>query len=465
MPASKNCEAYGLIPGYFVEGVDAIQAYTQAPWDGVPTWVELAYEWWPESWKQRFTKEDRPVALLLFNLYGHPQAGPRFERWADVQFRSIGYMPIENWRSCYFHPQKESFLIAYVDDIMLSGPLRWKHKAWAEIRNVIDVEQPAAIDRYLGCYHHWGIIQNGPAEGARSCEWQMIEYLNGAVQRYKEVSGVTSFKKVLSPHIDERSLNDLDFEIKGELEDNACSVIMGIFYGARLGRWDLMQPTTDLSRYVTKWCRAHDKKLLRLVSYIAATVNKTMSGYVGDCAKDLKLRLYVDSDHGGDLFDRKATSGVLLVLEGPRTWFPLASMSKRQTSTSNGSTEAETVALSTALRLDGLPTKALWELLLGRKMELAVMEDNDCAILAVQKGYSPTLRYLTITQGVSISLLHDIVCVHELADLLQIDTEEQAADIFTKAVKVCSYENGVRMLNIKDRSEVVDSVIECLRRS
>ena len=190
-----------------------------------------------------------------------------------------------------------------------------------------------------------------------------------------------------------------------------------------------------------------------------------MSGYVGDCAKDLKLRLYVDSDHGGDLFDRKATSGMLLVLEGPRTWFPLASLSKRQTSTSNGSTEAEIVALSTALRLDGLPTKALWELLLGRTMELEVMEDNDGAILAVQKGYSPTLRYLTITQGVSISLIHDIVHIHDLAALLQVDTEEQAADIFTKAVKVCSYGKAVRMLNIKDREEVIDTVMECLRRS
>ena len=190
-----------------------------------------------------------------------------------------------------------------------------------------------------------------------------------------------------------------------------------------------------------------------------------MSGYIGDMAKDLKLRLYVDSDHGGDLFDRKATSGMLLVLEGPRSWFPLASLSKRQTSTSNGSTEAEIVALSTALRLDGLPTKSLWELLLGREMELEVMEDNDGAILAVQKGYSPTLRYLTITQGVSISLLNDIICIHKLADLQQIDTEEQAADIFTKAVKVASYAKALEMLNIKDRSLVTSTVCESLRRS
>ena len=123
------------------------------------------------------------------------------------------------------------------------------------------------------------------------------------------------------------------------------------------------------------------------------------------------------------------------------------------------------VALSTALRLDGLATKALWELLLRRKMEIEVMEDNDGAILAVQKGYSPTLRYLSITQGVSLSLLNDIICNHELAKLLQIDTEEQAADIFTKAVKVCSYAKAVAMLNIKDRTEVGTSVIECNRRS
>ena len=133
MAAGKNCMAYGLLPGFFVEGADAIQAYTQAVWDGEETWLELAFEHWPESWKKIFKKEDRPMCKLLRNIYGHPQAGPRFERWADKQFRSIGYTPIENWKGCYFHPKLLTLLVAYVDDLTLAGPEKNKKIAWEAI--------------------------------------------------------------------------------------------------------------------------------------------------------------------------------------------------------------------------------------------------------------------------------------------------------------------------------------------
>ena len=69
--------------------------------------------------------------------------------------------------------------------------------------------------------------------------------------------------------------------------------------------------TSDWSSDVCSSDLAHDKKLYRLICYVYHTAEKTMSGYIGDRPEDRRLRMYVDSDHGGDLFCKKATSGML----------------------------------------------------------------------------------------------------------------------------------------------------------
>ena len=61
MPASKSGIAHGLLPGYYVKCADAEKAYCQSPFKGIPTFLELPYCEWPDEWKAKFSKEDRPV--------------------------------------------------------------------------------------------------------------------------------------------------------------------------------------------------------------------------------------------------------------------------------------------------------------------------------------------------------------------------------------------------------------------
>ena len=73
----------------------------------------------------------------------------------------------------------------------------------------------------------------------------------------------------------------------------------------------------------------------------------------------------------------------------PNTFFPLARVCKRQTSTSLSITESEVVSLAHSLYQEGLPALQLWELLLGRSVILRVLEDNQATILGVRKGIFP----------------------------------------------------------------------------
>ena len=102
-----------------------------------------------------------------------------------------------------------------------------------------------------------------------------------------------------------------------------------IFYGLR----------TKLARAVTKWIRACDKRLARLISYIHHTSEFRQYCYVGNTAKQCRKGLLKDSDFAGDLEDSKSTSGGILCIFGSHTFVPISCMCKKQTSVSHRSPE------------------------------------------------------------------------------------------------------------------------------
>ena len=83
--------------------------------------------------------------------------------------------------------------------------------------------------------------------------------------------------------------------------------------------------------------------------YMLATPDLKLTGYVNDPIESIHLKLYVDADFAGDREDTKSTSGGFLALAGDNTFFPLAWVSKKQTSTSKSTAEAELVSLSYSL--------------------------------------------------------------------------------------------------------------------
>ena len=72
--------------------------------------------------------------------------------------------------------------------------------------------------------------------------------------------------------------------------------------------------------------------------------------------------MFVDADHAGERDHCRSTSGMYLVLAGPRgTFVPLAWFAKKQGATSRSTTEAEMIALLSALFSEARPTLGLLE--------------------------------------------------------------------------------------------------------
>ena len=255
-------------------------------------------------------------------------------------------------------------------------------------------------------------------------------------------------------------------------------MVLNCLYLARIGRPDILWSVNKLARSITKWTRACDKRLNRLISFIHHTSEYKQYCHVGNTAKQCRLGLFQDSDFAGDLEDSKSTSGGTLCVFGSHTFVPISWMCKKQTAVSHSSTESETISLDTGLRLDGLPALELWDLIVSvlgnvsrvsdgsgqpdrhvhkrhkphKKIDvmkdidsvpsnvqsarqealLYVFEDNEAVIKMVIKGRSPTMRHVSRTHRVALDWLFDRINLDPKIQIKYSDTKNQLADILTK---------------------------------
>ena len=168
---------------------------------------------------------------------------------------------------------------------------------------------------------------------------------------------------------------------------------------ARIGRPDILWSVNKLTRSITKWTKACDKRLNRLISYIHHTSEYKQYCHVGNIAKQCRLGLFQDSDFAGDLEDSKSTSGGTLCIFGSHTFVPTSWMCKKQTSVSHSSTESEIVSLDTGLRLDGLSVLKLKE---QERAAFFSPSENWCLPASTLK---PEEREFVVDSGASMHMI------------------------------------------------------------
>ena len=308
----------------------------------------------------------------------------------------------------------------------------------------------------------------------------MVGHAKKCVEQYCELANKTTQQlyKVSTPCIDDHHFKEEETKSVGELSSTCSQIVLKCLYLARIGRPDILWSVNKLARAITKWTKACDKRLNRLISYIHHTSEYKQYCHVGNTAKQCRLGLFQDSDFAGDLEDSKSTSGGTLCIFGSHTFVPMSWMCKKQTSVSHSSTESEIISLDTGLRLDGLPALELWDLIVSvlgnvsrvsdgsgkpesdvhkrqkshnkidvvkdidlvpsnvqsanREALLYVFEDNEAVIKMIMKGRSPTMRHVSRTHRVALDWLFDRINLDPKIQIKYIDTKNQLADILTK---------------------------------
>ena len=128
--------------------------------------------------------------------------------------------------------------------------------------------------------------------------------------------------KVSTPCTDDHHFKEEETKSVGELSSTCSQIVLKCLYLARNGRPDILWSVNKLARSITKWTKACDKRLNRLISYIHHTCEYKQYCHVGNTAKQCRLGLFQDSDFAGDLEDSKSTSGGQLCVFGSHTFVP-----------------------------------------------------------------------------------------------------------------------------------------------
>ena len=276
-------------------------------------WVELPTDAWPpevQYWKFR-----RPVVRLDKALYGHPDSGTMWEQHCDKKVQEIGFKPIgEEWPSMYFHDELKLLLVIYVDDLKLAGPSENLAKGWEMLRTVLRIEPETDLCLYLGCVLSQGEPQLHNGKKVKTLTYNMEGLLKLSVEKYLDIIGKdTKLKKVSTPSLPEETKSspyrapsdgkrkvecpwcaqsfdpempvlhetdssrpgqDSESLNRGNLAPHAASVLMKLFYAARIARFDLLRSINALARNVTKWTKDDDaltwKQYLRRLTFHAA---------------------------------------------------------------------------------------------------------------------------------------------------------------------------------------------------
>ena len=162
-----------------------------------------------------------------------------------------------------------------------------------------------------------------------SWSYDMAGHAKKCVERYCELANKTTQQlyKVSTPCIDDHHFREEEMKSVGEL-------FLKCFYLARIGRPYILRPVNKLGRSITKWTKACDKRLNRLISYIDHTCEYKQYCHVGNTAKQCRLGLSQDSDFSGDLENSKSTSGRTFSIFGRHTFVPTSWICKKQTSVS-----------------------------------------------------------------------------------------------------------------------------------
>ena len=312
---------------------------------------------------------------------------------------------------------------------------------------------------------------------AKAIRYNMFGFFRQCVEVYCDLANIDpkTLRKVATPGMDDHQLKPEDFETEWLLSKDAAKVIMKALYGARLVRYELLWPICSSAREVTKWTRACDKRLHRLMCYIHHTEDHSLESFVGDDAQNCHPVLFSDADFAGDMQTAKSTSGCYLAIVGPNTFAPVTASCKKQTCVSHSSTESEIVAAEQGIRMEGLQALAFWELVTellrtdkpdtaetqvakpsalelnpysesfnpgkyfaytrkkGHTTVLVIAEDNEAVIKIIKKARSMALRHLPRTHRIDVQWLFE-VCAHPRVHMLYVNTKQQVADLMTKAL-------------------------------
>jgi hypothetical protein len=418
-----------LVNNWHMQSIDFVLAFPQAP---IKTDIFMRPPKVPHdfiipdlpSFADRFTNAYK----LLRNLYGLKDAG---KTWHDFLKKGL---VTRGWKasevdSCLF-TKKGIMLIVYVDDAILISPN--KQMINFEIKSLqkdYDLTDDGELKDYLGTR-----FEKKPDGSIELTQPKMIE----RVLRLVGLDPESTRTKMHDTPASDHKLLDQDPDGKPRLQSwNYRSAVGALSYIQAMIRPDTTMPVQQCARFSNNPSQEHEEAVKRICRYLLKTKDQ---GLILKPDKSKGLECFVDADWAGSWQDRSSNdplsshsrTGYVISYAG----CPIIWASKMQPLIALSTTEAEYIALSTALRevigimnlINELKEKGFPMFHPTPKVVCRTFEDNkSCIEIATNHRTRPRTKHLSVR-------LHHFRShiVQRTITIEHISTKEQLADIFTK---------------------------------
>jgi hypothetical protein len=352
------------------------------------------------------------VLKLRKALYGLRQAPRAWNSKLDATLVELGFVKCPSEAGLYRKKVQDSVLIigVYVDDlVIIGGNSQAINDFKRQMKSKFSMTDLGLLSYYLG-------IEVKQTDGEISlCQ-------SGYAARILEKMGLTNCNPT---HIPMEPRLKLSKHSQAENVDATeyRSVVGSLRYLLHT-RPDLTFAVGYVSRFMEKPTKEHMMAVKHILRYVKGTLN------IGCSYKKLtgepRLLGYSDSDHAGDIDDRKSTTGVLYYYgDCPVSW-----TSQKQKIVAQSSCEAEYVAAALGACQGVWLSRLVSELLGGETAKFTLKVDNQSAIsLCKNPVFHERSKHIDVRY-------HFVRSCFEQGklELEHVRTEEQHADILTKSL-------------------------------
>jgi len=360
-----------------------------------------------------FVDPQRPdaVCLLSRSLYGLRQA-PRawFERFVG-HVTSLGFVQSKADSSLFVYHRNgaTAYLLLYVDDMILSAsttPLL-QHFI-ARLHDAFAVKDMGPVSHFLGI-------------NVRRFQDGFFLSQSGYAEDLLERAGMANCNPAATPADTKPKASEAD----GKLIDDATayrSIAGGLQY-LTITRPDISYAVQQVCLHMHAPRDVHQAMLKRILRYVKGTVQL---GIQLRAAPTPTITAYSDADWAGCPDTRRSTSGFCVFFGNSLiSW-----SSKRQTTVSRSSAEAEYRAIANAVAECSWLRHLLGELLCKIPSATVAFCDN---ISSVYMARNPVHHRRTKHIELDIHFVREKVAIGELR-VLHVPSAKQLADVFTKGL-------------------------------
>ncbi|BBH04777.1 BURP domain-containing protein, partial [Prunus dulcis] len=344
------------------------------------------------------------VYKLYKALYGLKQAPRAWYSEIDGYFAECGFTKSQSEATLYVKTRGDASILIvsiYVDDIVYTG----NNQAMLEEFKQDMMEKYEMID--LGLLHHF--LGMGVVQTPTSIFLHQRKYASTLLSRF----GLSDCKPVAIP-LDDGS---------GSTNEEQYRKIVGSLLYLTATRPDIMFATSLLARFMHCPTTKHLGTAKRVLRYVKGTLDYGLEYVKG---KETVLIGYCDSDWSGSVYDSKSTSGYAFSFgSGVFAW-----ASVKQNCVALSTAEAEYISASEAT------TQAIWLRFVLEdfgefQTEAIPLHCDSISAIAITKN--PVFHQKTKHIDRRYHFIKDAL-QEGIVDLIYCPTNEQLADIFTKAL-------------------------------